>query len=231
MSFHKRLKVLSAASFLFCSSAVACFAQVPDLSGGVMPKACHQFRIAKVGTYVEYRLINNKSEMQEILRFSVVGEEKTPKGKFWWYETRSDNNNTGGTIITKMLISGDPRAEGNINRMIVKYNQEKPTEIPAGFLKMSPVKKNTEKTIKGEKGEIKESGREKITTPAGTFDCVRLLYQENASDKAELWTSKKVPIFGLVKYKSEDKELELISCGKDATSAISEQPGQIFEAK
>lgn len=230
MFFHRGLAGLLVVGVAFFLLVGTCFAQAPSVLGTTMPKMGGRFKIDKVGSYAEYNLVSQASQSQELLKLSIVGEEKRPEGRLWWYETRRDNRNGGGTTIVKMLISGDPGQTGNIKRVIIKYNQEKAMELPSGFFGAGPVKKKPTESAQGRKEEPKRLGREKIKTPVGTFDCVHLLYRQDSTNTVEAWTSEKIPILGLAKLKSKDETLELLNYGKNATSAITEEPDQILQA-
>ena len=212
------------------------YAQMPGLLGRTLPEMYGKFRVEKVGTYAEYSLVFKQSQNEEKLKFSMVGEEATPQGKLYWYEMRSYNRNSAETNIVKMLISGDPKEKGNIKRMIIKHNQEKALELPAEVLSVGDVQglakgevqkglKDTTEVKKEQK--VKELAKEKVKTAAGVFECVHLRYEESPKDTVNAWTSEQVPIFGLVKFESKDKRLELTSYGKDAVSAITEKPEQL----
>ncbi|MCJ7508587.1 MAG: DUF3108 domain-containing protein [candidate division Zixibacteria bacterium] len=227
MPSYKFLKPLLVAGILFVLAGV-CSAQMPGLLGTNMPEMYGKFNLAKVGSYVEYTLISKSTQDEEKLKFSIVGEETTPQGKLYWYEMKINNRNTGETVIMKMLIAGDPKETGNIKRMIVKRNQEKAMEFPPSLLAMAETQaKSKESTASKEKEKVKELGKEKLKTSVGTFDCLHLRYREANEDEADAWTSEKLPIFGLVKFESKSKKMELSSYGKDAVSAITEKPEQL----
>ena len=227
MPSYKFLKLLLVAGIVFVLAGV-CSAQMPGLLGTNMPEMYGKFNLAKVGSYVEYTLISKPTQDEEKLRFSIVGEELTPQGKLYWYEMKINNRNTGETVIMKMLISGDPKETGNIKRMIVKRNQEKAMELPPNLLAMAETQaKSKESTSSKEKEKVKELGKEKLKTSVGTFDCLHVRYREASENEADAWTSEKLPIFGLVKFESKSKKMELSGYGKDAVSAITEKPEQL----
>jgi hypothetical protein len=209
MFSYKLLKPLLIAGIVFVLAGV-CSAQMPGLLGTNMPEMYGKFNLAKVGSYVEYTIISKPAQDEEKLKFSIVGEEVTPQGKLCWYEMKINNRNTGETVIMKMLISGDPKETGNIKRMIVKRNQEKAMELPPNLLAMAETQaKSKESTTSKEKEKVKELGKEKLKTSVGTFDCLHVRYREASEDEADAWTSEKLPIFGLVKFESKSKKMEL----------------------
>jgi hypothetical protein len=229
MFSYKFLKPSLIAGIVFVLAGV-CSAQMPGLLGTNMPEMYGKFNLAKAGSYVEYTLISKPAQDEEKLKFSIVGEEVTPQGKLYWYEMKINNRNTGETVIMKMLISGDPKETGNIKRMIIKRNQEKAMELPPSLLTMAEMQSKSKESTASkekEKEKVKELGKEKIKTSVGTFDCLHLKYREASEDEADAWTSEKLPIFGLVKFESKSKKMELSGYGKDAVSAITEKPEQL----
>ena len=228
MYFYKSFKMVLIVSFVSFVLVGFCYAQMPGMLGANLPEMYGELKIPEVGTYVEYSIISKKDQDEEMIRFSIVGKEKTPEGEFYWYEVKTHNRNTGVTAIIKMLISGDPKDAGNTKRMIVKYNQEKAIELPGNVLAMSDIQKTSEEPIQAEKEEkIEELGKEKVKTPVGTFDCIHLRYEDVDKNNIDVWTSEKLSFFELVKFESKDRKLELTAYGEDAVSAITEKPEQI----
>src|SRR5690606_26029680 len=68
---------------------------------------------------------------------------------------------------------------------------------------------------------------ESVETPAGTFESVRLRASDaEAADDGEVWLSTEVP-FGIVKSEGQDASMTLVASGRDATSRITETPGEM----
>ena len=203
-------------------------AQMPGIPGpGNMPRMFGEFKMPQVGSYAEYKMTYPSEKVETIVRMSIVGKEKTPDGKeLYWYEYQTIDPKTGNIDIVKMLISGDPQKEGTINRMIFKHNKDKAMELPEEMMRMinAPMKK--EEKIKKE-GEVKNLGIEKMQTPAGILECFHMQYVSENKEASDIWQAKEVPFFGLAKSVTQGVSMEIQKFGKDAKSAITEEPEKL----
>ncbi|MCJ7458521.1 MAG: hypothetical protein MUP17_05980 [candidate division Zixibacteria bacterium] len=203
-------------------------AQMPGIPGpGNMPRMFGEFKMPQVGSYAEYKMTYPSEKVETIVRMSIVGKEKTPDGKeLYWYEYQTTDPKTGNIDIVKMLISGDPQKEGTINRMIFKHNKDKAMELPEEMMRMinAPMKK--EEKIKKE-GEVKNLGIEKMQTPAGILECFHMQYVSENKEASDVWQAKEVPFFGLAKSVTQGVSMEIQKFGKDAKSAITEEPEKL----
>jgi len=203
-------------------------AQMPGIPGpGNMPRMFGEFKMPQVGSYAEYKMTYPSEKVETIVRMSIVGKEKTPDGKeLYWYEYQTTDPKTGNIDIVKMLISGDPQKEGTINRMIFKHNKDKAMELPEEMMRMinAPMKK--EEKIKKE-GEVKNLGIEKMQTPAGILECFHMQYVSENKEASDIWQAKEVPFFGLAKSVTQGVSMEIQKFGKDAKSAITEEPEKL----
>ena len=203
-------------------------AQMPGIPGpGNMPRMFGEFKMPQVGSYAEYKMTYPSEKVETIVRMSIVGKEKTPDGKeLYWYEYQTADPKTGNIDIVKMLISGDPQKEGTINRMIFKHNKDKAMELPEEMMRMinAPMKK--EEKIKKE-GEVKNLGIEKMQTPAGILECFHMQYVSENKEASDIWQAKEVPFFGLAKSVTQGVSMEIQKFGKDAKSAITEEPEKL----
>jgi len=161
-----------------------------------------------VGGWAEYRMTPQK-EAPTRMKVAIVGKE----GPAYWYETQL---NAGGNIVTKVLVSGDPKDQKNVKRMIMKQGSEPAMEMPV----MS--RTGSVKTQQPE-GKVIDKGMEKITVPAGTFTARHVRYQQG-KDVVDTWVSDKVSPYGMVKTKSKDMEMVLLGYGSGAKSLITEKP-------
>ncbi len=221
-------KSLLCACLIF-SVAVTASAQMPGIPGpGNMPKMFGEFKMPPVGTYAEYRMTYPSEKVETIVRMSIVGKEKTPEGKeLHWYEYQTTDPKTGNTDIVKMLISGDPQKEGTISRMILKHNKDNAMELPEEMMRMinAPMHKDEEKVKK--EAEVKNLGKEKLQTPAGIFECSHMQYVSENKEVSDVWQAKDVPFFGLAKSLTPGMNMEVQKFGKDAKSAITEEPEKL----
>jgi len=151
-----------------------------------------------VGQWVSYK-INDKP-----IRVSIVGRESSNKAEdelsLYWVETVEPE------LVVKVLVE-----EGKLDKarkLIIKKVSEAPFEVQVDNFH-----------IKSEFPSLSTSelGKEELLTlPCGKF---RVFHKkENGED---VWLSNKVPIFGIVKYKSKNKEIVLWDYGiKGAKSEI-----------
>lgn len=204
-------------------------AQMPGISGpGNMPKMFGEFKMPQVGSYAEYKMTYPSEKVETIVKMSIVGKEKTPEGKeLYWYEYQATDPKTGNIDIVKMLISGDPQKKGTINRMILKHNKDKSMELPGEMMQMinAPMKKG--ENVKKE-GEVKNLGKETLKTPAGSFECEHTQYISENKEVSDVWQAKEVPFFGLAKSVTQGTSMEIQKFGKDAKSAITEEPEKLI---
>ncbi|MEN6446139.1 MAG: hypothetical protein ABFD70_00160 [Syntrophaceae bacterium] len=161
-----------------------------------------------VGGWAEYRMTPQK-EAPTRMKVAIVGKE----GQAYWYETQL---NAGGKIVTKVLVSGDPKDQKNVKRMIMKQGSEPAMEMPV-MSQGTPVK------AQRPEGKVIDKGMEKITVPAGTFTARHVQYQQG-KDVVDTWVSDKVSPYGMVKTKSKDMEMVLLGYGTGAKSLITEKP-------
>jgi len=202
---------------------------MPGIPGpGNMPKMFGEFKIPEVGSYAEYKMTYPSEKVETIARMAIVGKEKTPDGKeLYWYEYQTTDPKTGNIDIVKMLISGDPQEKGTINRMIFKHNKDKAMELPGEMMQMinAPMKKEEEKVKK--EGEAKDLGKETLKTQAGSLECEHLQYISENKEVSDVWQAKDVPLFGLAKSVTRGVSMEIQKFGKDAKSAITEEPEKL----
>lgn len=212
--------LLVAAFILVFSQAEPLVAQVPGMLG--LPKLYGEFKVPEVGTYVKYKLSDNKGVTENILKLSIVGKEKVEGGDFFWYEIEHNDPRSGSVTIFKMLISGNPQQPGAIKRWIYKSGKEPANELPQAFVSL--MNQSTKETTNVAKPKTKKLGTEKVTIKMGTFTCVHT--QDVSEDKqvTDSWTSAQVPLFGIVKSTSGSKTLELLEHGTGAVTAIKEKP-------
>jgi hypothetical protein len=215
--------------FLIFFLALIAEAQMPGISApGKMPEMFGEFKMPEVGSYAEYKLSYPAEKVESILRMSIVGKEKAAKGEeLFWYEYQTRDPKTGNVDIVKMLVSGDPQKEGNIIRMILKHNKDKAMELPAEMIQMINAPMEEEKKETGEKGEVKKIGKETLETPAGKFECNHLQYVSGKNETEDIWQSEEIPFFGLTKSVARDMSMEIQKFGKDAKSAITEEPEEL----
>jgi hypothetical protein len=188
-----------------------------------IPKLYGEFKMPEVGAYATYKVTNKSNEAERITKLSIVGKEKSDKGEeLFWYEVEETDPKTEMVTIIKMLITGNPQDIGTIHRMITKSGKEKATELPPELMAMiNQIPVDTTKTAEP---EIKTLGTEKVMIGKTSLKCTHVKYTTKEKVTAEAWTNEEIPLFGVVKSDSPEQTMELIKYGKDAKTAITEEP-------
>jgi (2Fe-2S) ferredoxin len=163
-----------------------------------------------VGAWAEYQ-IKAQKEAPTKMKIAIVGKE----GQSYWYETVTEGKER---IVSKMLISGDPKDQKSVKRMIVKTGNNQAMEMP-----VMGMGKQAAKPQDQPKGKIIDKGTENITVPAGTFMTRHFQYQDG-KEVVDSWSSEKVPPYGMVKSGAKDFEMVLMGYGTGAKSLITETP-------
>ncbi len=214
--------VLFLAAFLLVFSQTEPLrAQVPGVLG--LPDLYAVFKTPKVGTYVKYKLIDNKTKSETLLKHSIVGKEKIEgEGEFFWYEIEQTDSKSGNVDIVKMFISGNPQSKTMVKRMIYKHGKEPANELPDAF--MSLINQGFKETAKGVQPKTKKLGTEKVKTKMGTFSCVHTQDISEGKPVTDTWANAEVPLFEIVKRTAGPTTLELLEHGGDAVTAVKEKP-------
>lgn len=213
---------LTVAAVLFLVGTQLSLAQMPGIPD--MPKIYGEFKMPPVGSYVIYKWALKGNGLEKTTKFSVVGKEKSDKGTdIYWYEIEDTDNKTGQTVITKMLISGNPSDIGTVYRMIMKQGKEKARELDQGMIQLINASPTT-KTEAANIPKIKNLGTEKLKVKDQVMDCAHMRYLVKEKTTADVWNNAKVPLFGMVKTVTPDATFELVSYGTNAVTGITEKP-------
>ena len=166
-----------------------------------------------VGGWSEYQM-TGKGEQPSKMKSAIVGKE----GDAYWYETVMEIEREG-RMISKMLVSGNPKDQRSIKRMIVKMGDELAMEMPVQMMQGS--------RDQGQRGKAIDKGAEAITVPAGTFTTQHMQYQDGET-VVDTWVHKDISPYGMVKSQSKEFEMVLLGYGTGAKTQITETP-QKFE--
>jgi hypothetical protein len=167
-----------------------------------------------VGGWSEYQM-TTKGEPPAKMKIAIVGKE----GDAYWYETVFDGKQEG-KMVSKMLVSGNPRDKKNVKRMIFKSGNDPAMEMPVQMMQRGS---QTEEP----KGKMVDKGTESIKVPAGTFTCQHMQYQDGER-VVDSWVAKEISPYGAVKSQSDKFEMVLLGFGTGAKTLITETP-QTFE--
>jgi hypothetical protein len=225
MFYKKAMGLLLLVFFMF----LMVNAQMPGIPmPGKTPKMFGEFKMPKVGSYAEYKLTYPGEKVEVMARFAIVGKEKSPEGKdLFWYEYQTNDLKNKSIDIVKMLISGDPQKEGNIVRMILRHNQDKPMELSEGIMQMVNAPMKGEKEKVKDTGEVKNLGKETLKTAAGSFECTHMQYISEKKEISDVWQTPQIPFFGLVKSVMQGMSMEIQKFGNDAETGITEESEKI----
>jgi len=198
------------------------YAQVGPIGIIQMPTLFGEFKPI-VGEYVEYRVHELDSDSVQIIKLSIVGEtsceESTDKKKkpqkCYWVEVFSRLESSGHGLLTKMLVSGDPRDPANIKKMISRIGKRSPLVMKQEDVAKMPKSIGTEIPKNARVKKAKEPMKVTIKT-------INTIVYDFRVDKLPftVWMSKDVPVFGMAKLKSPDLEIDLTEFGKGAKSEM-----------
>jgi hypothetical protein len=174
-----------------------------------------------VGHWAEYQM-TPEGEKPMTMRVSIVGQEDDD----YWYETIMTTDK-GEKVITKMLVSGDPKSKENTKRMIIKSGDEPAMEMPVQMMQMmggmDEPEPEDELEDEAPETEMVDLGVESVEVPAGTFDAHH--WQLTSEDMVfDAWISSEVGPYGVVRSAADEFEMILLSHGDDAVSLITETP-------
>jgi len=202
--------VFSVLVLLIVFMASAASAQFGKSAG---PRFYSEFKPV-VGGWSEYQM-TTKGEPPTKMKIAIVGKE----GDAYWYETVFEGKQEG-KMISKMLVSGNPRDRKNVKRMIFKSGSEPAMEMPVQMMQQRSQSQEP-------KGKMVDKGTESIKVPAGTFTCQHLQYQDGETI-VDSWVAKDVSPYGMAKSQSKEFEMVLLGYGAGAKTLITETP-QTFD--
>ena len=202
-----------------------------------------------------------KQNAQEV-RTSIVGEEKRDGVSYLWVEMvmqpysvdkKGKQKPSGERMIIKTLVEKEVFADdiatvfnnlrGIGKEMIIQQGDADPMMIEEGGMMADALLKSMGSDVKF---DFKETGREKVSTPAGEFN-TRIIDGNGTMEmkvfvktirvnsRSRQWVSDKVP-FGIVKYETEsemDGKVSKVSGAiieygtSGATSLITKQPQKL----
>jgi len=128
----------------------------------------------------------------------VVGKENSAGADAYWIQTVMSGDK-GQPMVGKMLMTFTPDVK--IVRMIVQQPGQQAMEMPMNFGGQNQAK------MEQNLNDWHSVGTETITVPAGTFSCE---HWKNDGTGGEVWTSEKVPTYGMVKMISKDSTMVLV---------------------
>jgi hypothetical protein len=148
------------------------------------------------GAWAEY-LVRGRGKGD--LRVRATALEAGEAGKFW-LELASASE-TGIASAARLLIHGNAAAPENVERLYVMILGQQPIEVPPEQVQAGGAKRAAKRMSK-----VKRMGTERIRVPAGEFTA-----QVLSVSGTRIWRSAAVPLWGLVRTRSADRSVELVS--------------------
>lgn len=179
----------------------------PEMPGVFQPVA---------GSGATYRIATTNSPDVQFT-YAIVGKE----GDAYWLEIRSTTAK-GGMVMKQLMTMPGGGQTPQIQRMIMQAAGQPPMEMPVSMLK-GGMGHSQMQGAAGSRALGEKAGVEKITVPAGTFECEH--YRSVSSGKTtDVWVSSKVSPYGLVKMVSGETRMELQKVLAHETSQITGEP-------
>jgi hypothetical protein len=132
-------------------------------------------------------------------------------------------------MALKMLLEGDPRDSKSLKRVFIAAGNRNPMELPDKYFdektdEAPACYKGDAKGCAAKGGKVRRSKEKKVYTKMGWIRATRVVVTHPGhKGRAEFWTSKQVPLFGLVRGSTPNGlALELQAFGKGALSRIDE---------
>lgn len=170
----------------------------------------------KVGSWAEFSVRDLLTKTRMRLHWAFVGRESA--GGSWWEMTFRKARQP--TLCIKMLYRGKSASADHLLRVILQMGQNAPLELPL---------KQGQRVMdlylrKGASSSFEDLGAVRLTTPAGTFLTRHHRWKDHQGQVVEEWSSPQAAIWGLVRFRGQRFEMELIGHGEGATSRIRGTP-------
>ena len=193
------------------------------------------------GTWVSYTMSATppkeakmpKWEMRVKISLPIHADPEHPlkEGQYWMEMEFADPamQKQDLYIALKLLIEGDPRDSKSLKRVLLAAGNRNPMELPDKYISEQADEapacyKADAKGCAAKGGKVRRFKEKKIYTKTGWIRASRVVVTHpGQKGRAEFWTSKQVPLFGLVRGSTPTGlSLELEAFGKGALSRIDE---------
>ncbi len=171
-----------------------------------------------VGSGAQYE-IDKQDGTKTNFDIAIVGKEQAEGKDAYWFEV-SFADPRMGTMVMKELLVVDG-SNSHAAKMVMLMPGRGPVEMPLGMGGHAPMAQQPPEDIRNNADDL---GSESITVPAGTFTCEHYRGKNNTGD--DVWVSKDVPPYGLVKAIDKDKSqtVVLTKVNKDVQDKITGTP-------
>ena len=207
-------------TYLFVFLILLSTSSVSDAAGGgdlfmpgKMGRIIGNIRLTE-GRWVQYVVNSNRG--LETVKLAVVGKATCPlTGKTGrWVEISGESNAL--PYIMKILVCGSVFSKKNVERILLKVGTMAPISVP--------LKKVEEVQLKKDSIRVISRTTEKVKVPAGVFEAIKTVVSTDAGTYS-IWTSRKVPVYSLVKLKGKNVEIRLMAYGSGAKPALLDGAG------
>jgi hypothetical protein len=170
----------------------------------------------KVGSWGEFSVRDLRLKTRMRLHWALVGKE--PSGEIWWEMTFRKPRQPALRI--KMLSRGKQSSPEQLLRVILQTGQSPPLELPL---------KQGQRVMdlylrRGAATGLQDLGLVRLATPAGVFQARHHRWKDHDGQLVEEWSSPAAAIWGMVRFRTQRFEMELIGQGEGATSRIRGTP-------
>jgi hypothetical protein len=193
------------------------------------------------GTWVSYIMTATppkeakmpKWEMRVKISLPIHADLEHPlkEGQYWMEMEFADPTMKKQDLYMalKMLLEGDPRDSKSLKRVFITAGNRNPMELPDKYIEEKTDEapacyKADAKGCAAKGGKVRRFNEKKIYTKMGWIRATRVVVTHpGQKGRAEFWTSKQVPLFGLVRGSTPTGlALELEAFGEGALSRIDE---------
>lgn len=188
-----------------------------------MAALCADIEQAEAGDWAEYETSTPQGESTMRMALLAEGAADDP-GQ--WFEISADVNGQNSTV---QVLAGEwPYAPEDVQAVVVKMGAQPAMRVPDQMLGQM---RGQMATPMGQLATVCSDSElmasESVETPAGTFDAYRIRPPATTPEtEADVWLSTEVP-FGIVRSEGNGGSMVLIAHGNDATSSITETPGDM----
>ena len=188
-----------------------------------MAALCADIEQAEAGDWAEYETTTPQGTSTMRMALLAEGAADDP-GE--WFEISADVNGQNSTV--QVLADDWPYAPEDVQAVVMKMGAQPAMRVSDQMLGQL---RNQMATPMGQLAMICPESElvtsESIETPAGTFDTYRIRPPAPAPEaEADVWLSTEVP-FGIVRSEGSGGSMLLTAHGNDATSTITETPGDM----
>lgn len=205
-------------------AAFAVLAVIPSAASAQdLGTICAELEQAEAGDWAQYETTTMQGS--STMRMALLPEGAAPDpGE--WFEISANVNGEQNTI--QVLADDWPYTPEDVQAVVVKIGAQPAMRVSdqmLGQMRSQMATPMGELSMVCPESELIET--ESIETPAGTFDAYHIRPPSTDPEaRADVWLSTDIP-FGIVRSEGGGGSMVLIAHGDDATSTITEAPGDM----